>query len=740
MLIFSENALAPAIEGVRAGQNVWPLVDGPIQQDVVVTTIDAVQWVVHRSDDETSRLVLVDSGAIGEVVSQRAPLDRALERIERVARGFRSPPVHLPPAWHKYQHDNLIAFFALPRQLNDVSLRWIAEFVDNRDMCFWEVTSRDNEKSLADFSADHGILLKIRAQWPQALRDSQSHLPAEHSGPASLRPTIDLDMVGSSAVSRERPYSLWLDDLTEQQTAVLDYTGVSALKVRGPAGTGKTVVLQLKALHDLYEAVDEGRPAPRILYLTHSWALADSVDRSLGTMDERGLAASSIQVMPLAWLREEFYGDLPEGAEVLGDDSLEGKRAQMALLSEAIDGILETDWVTFSDRVSEAVRAGVEGGAGTAERKTLTWNIMREISEVIDANKLKPGLNSLQRYVDVHREGWMVDLPERADRELVYAVYRTLLRRLQEEGQLTADQALDDFRKYLESYAWGLRRSTEGFDQVLVDEFHLFSDAERYLVHLLTRDPEVPPSLILALDPYQSVFTLLTGLSDDRLSRDDQDVAMVSGEVSEFSLDVVHRFSKEILGLVKLIHESFPNLLDVGDDWVMDMSDAEASRSGKLPSVHVETGAHDAAERALAIAVSRNDASPVGERTALIAAGTQEFEALEPLLTGSAEGLTVVRGRDDLAQLSYARRSIVVTTSEFSAGLQFSHVVVLALASRTAQHGGGSSASRAALSELYLGVTRAEQTVDIVTTGEAGQIGDLLKRATDMGLADRGEA
>lgn len=47
------------------------------------------------------------------------------QRIARVLKGLKSPPVHLPRQWSEYHHRNLLAFFALPREI--ANLRWIVE-------------------------------------------------------------------------------------------------------------------------------------------------------------------------------------------------------------------------------------------------------------------------------------------------------------------------------------------------------------------------------------------------------------------------------------------------------------------------------------------------------------------------------------------------------------------------------------------------------------------------------------
>jgi len=741
MIVFGEYAIRPFIDhGVSL--HIEDSLPTPLAPDVGACVSNGHTFIIHRSDSESSRLIVVSGDAVEAAAAYgHQATARLFERIDRVSREFWSPPVSLPTAWHKYQWENRLAFFALPPAIDPNSWRWIVERRPNADLVYWKLTSRHDEQSLEAYQADYRPVDEARSAWPAALTRVAGVLPASHEGPQALQPAIDLDVIGSQAISRSRSYTAWLGRLTADQTRVLEFSGSHALKVRGPAGTGKTLVLQLKALHDLYVAADEGHDDFRILYLTHSWALTELVDGSIAAIDERGLASLSLDIMPVAWLRELLYGKLPEGVEVLGDDSVEGKRKQLSLISSVIDSLLSSDWPTYSSNASERVVAGVEAPTESENRIRLCWDLMREFAEVIDAHQLKPGMDSLRKYLAINREPWMVPLPERADREFAFAVYRNFVRQLVEEGQLTTDQALDDLRKYLESYTWNLRRLKDGYDVVLIDEFHLFNDTERYLAHLLTRDPEAPPRLVLALDPYQSAFTLLTGLDEGELSHAASHNLPGLAPAESLDLRTVHRFSPQIHALVNLIHGSFPNLLDLGADWTFDFASSEARGSASaVPAISFEQSPEAAAKAALALAQTLNARTPTDERVAVIGEGVDELEALQrellelEAIAGRRLGV-VIAGRDDIEQLNYSRKSLVVSAAEFCAGLQFTHVICVAFLSDRDE---GASALRASLSSLYLAVTRAEESLFLIIVGSEGPIHDVLQRAIETGVAARG--
>lgn len=735
MHIFTMNSILDYIDHLRDGGSVLQEND---RAGLLMTCVQSGDHTcyVHAGDPEDAELLLVDEHAIDRFSESSRILERLLQRVHRVGREFANPPVSLPMSWRKYQADNFIAFFALPKTLNSLSLRWIAENIKGGPVVFWEITAAGSEVALVSYSPNRSRIESFEAAWISAV-GAAGHSGGLPSTDVQLRPTVDLQVVGASAVSRERPYSQWLNHLNDDQKRVLSFSREQTLKLRGIAGTGKTLTLQLKALHEVYGAVDRGEDL-RVLILTHSWALADLIDTSMRSIDERGLA-NRVEVWPLAMAREYLHGNLPEGVEIVGEDGLEGKRMQMALVSSILDDFGETDWPTYRDRheISDFVRAGVERETRES-RLSLCWMLIREFAEVMDAHQIKPARDALQRYLEIKRASWMVQLDSDGDRRLFYAIFQRFVIRLVEEGQMTTDQAFDDFRKYLETYAWNIRRITEGFDLILVDEFHLFSDAERYLLHFLTRDSSAAPRMILALDPHQSPFVLLTGMKENPISRRsvgaDTDVGYVD-------LAVAHRFSAEICRLVQAVQRMHPAILDEGDDWRFTIDESTTSRGTEgTPRTFVAPSEEDATLAAMEKARSLQANTKGDQRVALIAAGDLEFDALTKSIPESDRDFVILNSRDEAEQLNYAKKSIVLASSSDCAGLQFSHVVVLVFATREASHGRGISATRAAITDLYLAISRAEHILHIVSTRGEGTIPEILTRAEREGLLESCES
>lgn len=132
----------------------------------------------------------------------------------------------------------------------------------------WELTSASNPVELERFRPPYGAYDKAVARWDDAVEQAAKRFARLHrTEPAGVTDTIDLAATSWGAVTSNRTYSAWLDRLTEEQKRFLEKPARVSIRLRGPAGTGKTLLLELKALRELYQARDDDR-AIRILFAT----------------------------------------------------------------------------------------------------------------------------------------------------------------------------------------------------------------------------------------------------------------------------------------------------------------------------------------------------------------------------------------------------------------------------------------------------------------------------------------
>jgi hypothetical protein len=733
--IFSLSSLEALLESTDLDDHRLAALAVPSAAEQRVARIglkNAVNFVPAEGGANLRRVVFMPAAL--ESLPQSADVTRqALQRAHRFAQfaGYRS--MGLPPAWSSYHYDNLVAFFATTRELG--AWRWVAEIRpnDSDDVVFWRLTDPSQPVQLQGFRPPVNAYESAVRSWGEACTRARALFSQRRRDVIEeVTDTVDLEAVTYGAVTGHRTYSMWLEYLTSDQRRFLEVPSGGATKLQGPAGSGKTLLLELKLLRELYAAVDAGRGL-RVLFATHSWAVADQVDAALRALDDRAVL-KDVDVYPLVSIAEYMLpSERRGGVELLGDDNLSGKREELRLLNAVVDDAMRGDWLVYKGTCSPALAERIEAGEGSPDRNALVWDLLLEFSCVLSAHGILPGVNARKQYLNLYRMPWMMPLTTEGDKLLVLRLYSEFVRKVQDLGLLTSDQLINDFLNYLVTFTWNLRRATEGYDLICVDELHLFNEQERLAVHYLTRDPSEYPFMLMALDPRQApsevyvpggvgkVYARESGLADDDL-----------GDVKSIQLDTVYRYSRAILELVKHINSSFP-ALELGEEWSMPLM---------LRSAHVEEGAlptltvHDSREDEYAAVRKEALVSREGLAAGRVAVIVLDADMLDAILTsfGDAGGIIAIRGRDDVDALQYSKRSVVVGPAEYLAGMQFGRVIVCGFppfADRIAHQG---YQIRRQLSLLYLAVTRAEHIVSMHTNVADGGVSEVLESARQHDL------
>jgi hypothetical protein len=697
--------------------------------DVLAADRNGSRYVVHRNDiKDAPRVLLMDRGVEMLEPVPQAAWRTMVQRIHRAALSVSRPPMRLPFEWSEFHEGNLVAFFATTR--NQGAFRWVAEIGTERagDICFWDLTNGGKQVLLQEFEANHTALRNVTREWDSVFDELHAkfdRLPMPQDTEA-VQVAVDLDTTTFGAVTQHRTISMWLEHLTEPQRTFVDYHA-APVKLRGPAGSGKTLALELKALRELYAARDAGRDI-RILFATHSWAVAEQVDAALRGMDERG-DLSGLDVFPLI---EIARSSLPSarsasGYQLLGEDSLSGKREQLLRIDSIVDQLSRGDWLTYRSQVSSQLRSRVEAVRGHALRNALVWDLMNEFSGVLSAHGILPGINAERRYLAIQRTQWMMPLETDADKRFALDVYSRYIQELKTSGLMTSDQLVNDYLNYLETFAWNLRRAKEGYDLLFVDELHLFNEQERLVLHYLTRSADEYPRMFMALDPRQSPSEVYAGFqSAPGTARESGAADLDLGNVASVDLSTVHRFTPEILELVRHIHRSYP-ALELGVDWEVDIDSIDSSAlPGTKPSLRVYRTRDEEVAEALKLA-----------RSLAGSAGNVAVIVLDPLALDRFETATVmapgefctIRSRDDVDTLRYRRRSIVLGAAEYVGGLQFAQVVIAGFPESPSAVANLGHQRRRFLSLLYLAVSRARRRVDLLVNEESGGVPELLETA-----------
>jgi hypothetical protein len=660
--------------------------------------------VIFNAKDRTGcRFALLPVAELASFPDETDPKE-VFARILRTIRATAKFPIRLPVSWSEYHYRSLISFFALPRTGD--SMRWIIEFDDSqKSVKFLNLMPPGKVQVLETYKAPG--MPNLRAQVDAAVNTVSVTAAERESG---FVDRVDFDAIGSAAISKSQTYEQWKGQLKPRQEEVL-LTDSGSVRIVGPAGSGKTLTLCMRALAEIRKAEGAGRPI-RALFATHSWAMAERIDDTLIGLNG-GQPVTSITVYPfLQILNEIVGGSILRGLRLLGDDSTEGRRLQISYLAESLATIGATDQAILSAQgLSPAfTKALKEDGPDRAE---VVENIYEEINGVLLAEGLIPGDRRKEdEYLTRERPDDLPPFPLRGDRAMVLVVYRAFLSRLREREFITTDQLVSDATKVLETFAWGVKRESDGFDLILIDELQLFDAQERFALALLASSPE-ETIFVTAEDPSQGLFTSISPAWQK-----DVPTRKVRHEVK---LTAPLRFTPGILAFVYQLYLAFPlNAHALAIESI-------ASQAGR-PQVVLEPTAHDAVRRACALARNLANQLEPTSRLAVISIDGSAPKVAKSLREAGVTNTVEILGLDDVDKLSYARRSVVVGEWQFLGGTQFTHVIVVG-----ANGVAGKSAFMRVreLTSLYVACSRAARWLCLVL---AGEVHSEVSRAIDEDL------
>ncbi|WUR62796.1 hypothetical protein OHS32_15920 [Micromonospora chokoriensis] len=686
---------------------------------------------IHESDESaTRRIVILDQEPLG-ISNSRWMKKSVLERVHRAAIVAAAPPVSLPRDWHAFHHKNLFSFFGSRRTKTDRMSRWTAENRPNGsvDVLFWQFSPPNHIVALQDFRPDYSRYDEAVLFWDEALIEARNRFAGTPRAANLVSPMVALSAT-FDATSRGRTYKEWLPHLSDDQRQFLER--MPPVKLRGPAGTGKTLCLLLKAIREVAKARAEGNEI-RVLFLTHSWAMETQIDQLLRTLDE-GNAVKCIDVFPLFSAGSMLFNTtLPPGLEPLGEDSHEGKREQFARVKSLLSQAVLTDWPAYRSRSRPEFAETIESDPEGDEFRIFAWEVLNEFACVLGPEGIVPGAHdALQEYREFKRATWMMSLETEAEKDFILAVYGYYVDSLRTDNLISSDQIINDFVKDLEKSSWQYQRLADGYDLIFVDELHLFNEQERRALHLLTKDYKTYPKMFMALDPRQSAEVVYTGVAGRSITRDEPGRGgAIMGEVEQHSLTRVHRFGREVLGLLRHINKSWPQL-DLGDDWELDLEQVQAENPSDVPMLYRHAGTQEEVRSVLRAARGWTN-RPDGGRVAIVIVDKDALDLYtEAALDSEAGRVNVLGSRDDLASLQYEKRTVVLAPAEYVAGLQFETVIVTGIprVRRNAKW----PQTRHLLSQLYLAISRASNHVEIHSNNSNGSLPDVLQTAIRAGV------
>lgn len=300
-------------------------------------------------------------------------------------------------------------------------------------------------------------------------------------------------------------YKDWLrsdSPLTDVQRRILlsDAIERHPLRIVGPGGSGKTLLMQLLALRRL-ESAAAASSAVRVLYVVHNRAMAETVRSRLEVLEGGTGLSDQVRNIEVSTLTEYARNQLElDVTSVVDADAAGAKEFQFQEVVEALRAAM-------NERRSTVQESPLFSEAARSEELFLVLArlVMAEISTAIKGHGLE---NDKSRYVGSERSlSRLHGLLNSKERQLVYLSYEYYHRAVFEELEvLDTDDIAISLLGRLRTPIWQLKRRALGFDYVFVDETQLFNENERRLLPLLTKGTKGHVPVALALDESQEFY------------------------------------------------------------------------------------------------------------------------------------------------------------------------------------------------------------------------------------------
>lgn len=700
---------------------------------------DTVYLFDRNIEDENTALIIINN-VLDDVVFSGGDKDsRNLERIITAARAVYTDSVIIPPSWKPHYEGDVFSISVKSNQswrgrLHFLSVPQIKQ-KEIKDLFVFSLL--ESTVAFNKLHCDKSQYQKIRDDFLEAIITDEEELPLpETDAGITLTERLPQGFVQGGSLE------VWYETrLTKEQRAFVDKSYDNPVRLRGSAGTGKTLSLVIKFLKDGVSAERDSQLI-RFGFLTHSKASVDFVNAICESLDPIGLTLgnSRFAKLEIRTLYDLASHHLLQNNSELTPLELDGRKGRQDQ-RELIENIMVDMWgsaiikLRFSKISSSLSERWDPQNTGHSQ---LVDQIAIEFAGVIDAEGIKPGSERSEKYAKnaTRRASWLMPLDSELDRRFVLEIHARYCKVLAEMETLSIDQMIADFDSYLDTNRWSIIKEKLGYDALFVDELHLFTSLERQALHKLIRSKKgceqlARPAVFMAYDIKQSpassfasyfspenpIFTVSSNLQNSDLVQ----------------LQKVFRYTPEITEFLRDVDASFP-AIDVPSEWDAYMGESQLSK-GATPTLKVHQSPQDLMRDVFESAHSKAKfIQGGGRRVAVLCLSEEMFDLYSKVASGQYKGKFItISSREPSSEFRYAGKRFIFSMPEYVAGLQFDTIFLINADRNEAPLDAGVGTRRSLFSNIYLGASRAEQSLTVHACLERGGATDFLQLALERG-------
>lgn len=541
----------------------------------------------------------------------------------------------------------------------------------------------------------------------------------------------------------EQGFDRWMHLLTDEQKNFVNSDWSVPHRLEGPAGTGKTLCLVLKAINFLKHSINENS-SHKALFVVPSDELAASIkDRFLGNgygeyvtdaINEYLEKSQSITVITLQKLCAQLLNYDVSESELLDRDSIESKNTQLLYLDQIVSDIKSKDLPVLSSHLSPEFFNFLN----SEDDWTIAHLLRHEVSIVIKGR----ANGQIDIYKSIPALEYGLPAKSQADKEYIFSKFQTYQNLLEQSNQYDIDDIVISAIGQLDTPIWRRRRQQLGFDSIYIDEVHHFNLNEISILHYLTKSPALVP-ISYGIDRSQAVGDI--GWSDiefqDALAGD------ADGKATINPVSAIFRSSTQIIELAFCVTTSGANLFTNFENPLASATETFTAEEEKKSAKPCVTYILDDDEIALQ---TYKQVDQMARSLQVSKSGVLVVIFDEQILSNVVEvwkksnkAFKQLDRRGDFSAVDDANKAgcTIVSAPEFVGGLEFSGVILVGCdKGRLPQNAGASDFGKAYLNyrahnNLYVAITRAKYRVEFIVNKNRG-ISEILRRAIEMKLLD----
>lgn len=290
--------------------------------------------------------------------------------------------------------------------------------------------------------------------------------------------------IASHAEFKFMNFEMQINSLTDSQKKIVNCEDItSPIRVEGPAGTGKTAALVLRAIKMLRDAEKSGEKL-FIYFFTHSKSTENAVRQlALSLVEEAWLQTNNNQRLEIMTLQDYCIRFINiQDTQIIDLDASEAKQYQLLLIQDAFSKINGSIFNTYKYLMSKDSVSFFENEEENKIIMMLQYEFSIRIKGMAESD--------LERYKKLQPLANGLPLNNDMDKEFVFRIFTEYQESLETQSVYDTDDIILEALARLNAPLWRRARVKDGVDYIMVDEMHLFNLNEQQVFHFLTKDVE----------------------------------------------------------------------------------------------------------------------------------------------------------------------------------------------------------------------------------------------------------